>query len=70
MTIVNPRYELKLNNEYVDEILHDETLDQDKIILQQFEGEEEYTYMCLNNLQIKIKTKELLDGVKFITDNK
>lgn len=63
--IIYPTYEVKLNSEFVDEIAFD-SLNQDKIVLQQFKGEENLVYLCLNNRQVKIDINSLYRTVKFM----
>lgn len=54
----HPTYEVKLDSEFVDEITYSE-LEQDKIILQQFDKEEDTVYICLNNQQVKVKLRDI-----------
>lgn len=53
-----PTYEVKLNSEFVDDIVFDES-QEDKIILQQFENEKDTVYLCLNNKQVKVKLRDI-----------
>lgn len=62
-----PTYEVKLNSEYVDEIEFDQ-LNQDKIILQQFKGEEDTVYLCLNNQQVKVDLRDIKMSIDMFYD--
>lgn len=63
MEIIKPSLEVKIKSEYVDEIVYNESLEEDQIILQQIEGEENKVYLCLNGRQISLNIEDLKDVV-------
>lgn len=64
MENIKPKLEVKIESEYVDEIVYNSALDEDQVILQQFEGEEDKVYLCLNSNQVRFD----IDAIKDIID--
>ena len=63
MENIKPDLEVKVKSEYVDEIAYDSTLDEDQVILQQFEGEENRIHLCLNNRQVSFDIDDIKDVI-------
>lgn len=64
MDNIKPKLEVKIESEYVDEIVYNSALDEDQVILQQFKGEEDKVYLCLNSNQVRFD----IDAIKDIID--
>ena len=58
MEIKHPIYEIKLNSSFEDLVEFDE-LENNKIIIQQYEHEEDLIFISLNETMVKLNLKEL-----------
>lgn len=65
----HPTYEVKLNSEFVDDVKYNELLEQDKLILQQYKGEEDDVYVVLNGNQVKISLRDVKMIIDLFHDN-
>lgn len=59
MSVIQPRFEVKLNTEVTDADLMCQEVDKDKLFLSQFDGEENVVYLTLNDLQLSMSIDEL-----------
>lgn len=59
MAVIQPRFEIKLNTQFVDIDLMCTEMEEDKILLSQFKGEEKLVYLTLNGLQLVMPIDEL-----------
>lgn len=59
MTAIQPRFEIKLNTQVVDIDLMYTEMEENKILLSQFNSEEKLVYLTLNGLQLVMPIDEL-----------
>lgn len=68
MTVIYPELEVKLNSKHYDTIETSE-LEEDKVILQQFDNEYDTVYLCLNGSQVVMPLKSLKAAVDMLASN-
>lgn len=70
MTVIQPRFEIKLNTQVTDVDLVCEEIDENKLFLSQFDGEEKVVYLTLNGLQLIMNIDELKSAVDMLHEYK
>lgn len=60
--IIKPELEIKIKTEFVD-MVHVNEDEESTMYISQYEDDPEYTYIILEALHIKVKTKNLLDSI-------
>lgn len=67
--MIQPKFEVKLNSNHFEDIQF-ENIDENKLLLQQFNKEEENVYICLNGTQLVMDLDELYMAVKMLKKSK
>lgn len=60
--IIKPELEIKVKTEFVDMVDVNED-EESTLYLSQYEDDSEYTYIVLDALHVKVKTRNLMDAV-------
>ncbi|MEI2465027.1 hypothetical protein [Niallia taxi] len=60
--IIKPELEIKIKTEFVDLVKVNED-EESTLYISQYEDDPEYTYIILDAMHVKVKTKNLMDSV-------
>lgn len=61
--IIKPELEIKINTEFVDLVKVNED-EETTLYISQYEDDPEFTYIILDGMHVRVKTKSLLDSIE------